>query len=142
MSVKRTLRHSTAKSSEKKDGRIMNGLNIFLSVLILLSAVLTVPCYIKQYQKNKTASNLTKELQNEINIGTRLRIEYEIRSDYKTIEDYVSNNLSMKKVDNYQIEYLMRETGNVSVVVYDEDDDGNFLTDLARTFSAITEFFR
>ncbi len=120
----------------------MNGLNIFLSVLILLSAVLTVPCYIKQYQKNKTASNLTKELQNEINIGTRLRIEYEIRSDYKTIEDYVSNNLSMKKVDNYQIEYLMRETGNVSVVVYDEDDDGNFLTDLARTFSAITEFFR
>lgn len=142
MSVKRTLRHGTAKSSEKKDGRIMNGLNIFLSVLILLSAVLTVPCYIKQYQKNKTASNLTKELQNEINIGTRLRIEYEIRSDYKTIEDYVSNNLSMKKVDNYQIEYLMRETGNVSVVVYDEDDDGNFLTDLARTFSAITEFFR
>lgn len=142
MSVKRTLRHNTGKHSEKKDGKIMNGLNIFLSVLILLSAVLSLPCYIQQYQKNKTANNLAKELQTEINTGTRLRIEYEIRSDYKTIEDYVSNDLSMKKVDSYQIEYLMREAGDVSVVVNNEDKDTNFLTSISRTFSAITEFFK
>lgn len=142
MSVKRTLRYNSVKSNEKKDSRILNGLNIFLSVLILLSAVLTVPFYIKQYQKNDEASALSRDLQTEIDTGTRLRIEYEIRSDYKAIEDYVSNDLSMKKVDNYQIEYLLRKTGDVSVVVTNEEDNGNFLTNISRTFSAITEFFK
>lgn len=122
--------------------RRIGGLNILLIVLIVVAGIFTIPCCIKKYEKNCSADTLQQTLFSEKNRGARLKIEYEIRTDYKLIEDYVTNQLSMKKEENYQVEYVMRETDNQSVVLDSEGKTTNILTGLARTLSAITEYFR
>lgn len=130
----------TAAPIKKRNG--FGIINIFLSVLIIIASIVAIPCCLKQYEKNQTVNRLRNELEQETNRGSRLRIEYEIRTDYKAIEEYVTKNLMMKKQEPYQIEYILRETDSVSVVVNQDSQNDNILSAIARTFSAITEFFK
>ena len=68
-------------------------------------------------------------------------IEYKSRVNYKLVEDYVTENLNMKKLENYQIEYISKSADDMSVVVKNDDDNG-FLSRIANTFSIIAEYFR
>jgi hypothetical protein len=47
----------------------------------------------------------------------------------------------MKKQAPYQIEYVLRDSDSVSVVLDTEGYDENVLTAISRTFSAISEYF-
>ena len=114
---------------------------MFLSALIIFVSALNVPCYITQYEKNYEVRQLTSELEEEVNRGKRLLIEYKSNVNYKAVEDYVSENLNMKKLANYQVEYVLKHSESNSVVVKD-DSNGGFLSGIANTFSVIAEYFR
>lgn len=124
-----------------KKKRRISGINVFLTILIIAAGVFTIPCCITQHEKNNEADKLVSTLETEKNRGSRLRIEYEIRTDYKLIEEYVTQELMMKKLEPYQMEYVLRDSDSVSVVLDTEGYDENFLTKVSRTFSAITEYF-
>lgn len=130
-----------AEINSPKRKRRISALNVFLTILIIAAGVLTIPCCIMQHEKNSEADKLISTLETETNRGARLRIEYEIRTDYKAIEEYVTKTLMMKKQEPYQIEYVLRDTDSVSVVLDTEGYDENVLTAISRTFSAITEYF-
>ena len=138
-SVQMTARSAGSSNPGRK--RRISRINLFLTILIIAAGVLTIPCCIKQHEKNNEADKLVSTLEAETNRGARLRIEYEIRTDYKAIEEYVTKSLMMKKQEPYQIEYVLRDSNSVSVVLDTEGYDENVLTAISRTFSAISEYF-
>ena len=127
--------------SDSKKKKNYGKLTVVLVVMIVLVTTLNIPCYITQYEKNYEARTLTEELNDEVNRGKRLLIEYKSRVNYKLVEDYVTENLNMKKLENYQIEYISKSADDMSVVVKNDDDNG-FLSRIANTFSIIAEYFR
>ena len=127
--------------SESKKKKNYGKLTVVLVVMIVLVTTLNIPCYKTQYEKNYEARTLTEELNDEVNRGKRLLIEYKSRVNYKLVEDYVTENLNMKKLENYQIEYISKSADDMSVVVKNDDDNG-FLSRIANTFSIIAEYFR
>lgn len=127
--------------SESKKKKNYGKLTVVLVVMIVLVTTLNIPCYITQYEKITEARTLTEELNDEVNRGKRLLIEYKSRVNYKLVEDYVTENLNMKKLENYQIEYISKSADDMSVVVKNDDDNG-FLSRIANTFSIIAEYFR
>ena len=129
------------KKTEMKKKKSYGKLTLILSVLILFVSMLTVPCYITQYEKNYETRKLTAELEEEINRGKRLMIEYKSRVNHKVVEEYAYEKLNMKKLENYQIEYILKESDDKSVVVKNDEEDG-FLARLASTFSIVAEYFR
>lgn len=129
------------KQSEIKKRKSYGKLTVILAVLILLVSTLNIPCYITQYEKNYEARQLTSNLEEEVNRGKRLLIEYKSRINFKDVEAYASENLNMKKAENYQIEYIMKKADDMSVVVKNDSEDG-FLSRIANTFSIIAEYFR
>lgn len=127
---------------KKPEGKKRYGrLTVVLSLLILVVSTLNVPCYIAQYEKNYEARQLSAELDEEINRGKRLMIEYKSRINYKFVEEYATENLNMKKVENYQIEYITKKADEQSVVVKNDGDDG-LISRIVSTFSVIAEYFR
>jgi cell division protein FtsL len=124
-----------------KKKRRISGINVLLTILIIAAGVFTIPCCITQHEKNNEADKLVSTLESEKNKGARLRIEYEIRTDYKLIEEYVTHELMMKKLEPYQMEYVLRDSDSVSVVLNTEGYDENFFTMVSKTFSLITEYF-
>ena len=134
------FRRGDAKMKKEKK-RTYGRLTVFLSALIIFVSALNVPCYITQYEKNYEVRQLTSELEEEVNRGKRLLIEYKSNVNYKAVEDYVSENLNMKKLANYQVEYVLKHAESNSVVIKD-DSNGGFLSGIANTFSVIAEYFR
>lgn len=130
-----------SSSGTGKKRRRISGINVILTILIIAAGVITIPCCITQHEKNSEEDKLISTLQTETNRGARLRIEYEIRTDYKLIEEYVTQELMMKKLEPYQVEYVIRDSDSLSVVLDAEGYDENFFTMVSRTFSAITEYF-
>ncbi len=126
---------------KKEKKRTYGKLTVILSALIIFVSALNVPCYITQYEKNYEVRKLSSELEDEVNRGKRLLIEYKSNVNYRLVEEYASQNLNMKKLANYQVEYILKQSENNSVVVKNDSDDG-FLSGIANTFSVIAEYFR
>lgn len=126
---------------KKEKKRTYGKLTVILSALIIFVSALNVPCYITQYEKNYEVRKLSSELEDEVNRGKRLLIEYKSNVNYRLVEEYASQNLNMKKLANYQVEYILKQSENNSVVVKNDADDG-FLSGIANTFSVIAEYFR
>ncbi len=126
---------------KKEKKRTYGKLTVILSALIIFVSALNVPCYITQYEKNYEVRKLSSELEDEVNRGKRLLIEYKSNVNYRLVEEYASQNLNMKKLANYQVEYVLKQSENNSVVVKN-DSDGGFLSGIANTFSVIAEYFR
>ena len=126
---------------KKEKKRTYGKLTVILSALIIFVSALNVPCYITQYEKNYEVRKLSSELEDEVNRGKRLLIEYKSNVNYRLVEEYASQNLNMKKLANYQVEYILKQSENNSVVVKN-DSDGGFLSGIANTFSVIAEYFR
>lgn len=118
-----------------------NAVAFIIILLIIATGVFNVNCYIEQNEKNYREKLLRDELAKEQNKGARLSIEYESRTDYRAIEEYVSQNFMMKKVDNYQIEYIVNDVENNSEVIKINSYDESFFTRLSKAFSMITEYF-
>lgn len=113
-----------------------------LLVLTLLVNVFSISCFIEQYEKSCRANRLQAQLAEEVKTGERLSVEYEKRTNYQDIENYISENTNLKKAENYQYEYIRGESSNSSVVKNTESSGDGLLSQLSRTFSVIAEYFR
>ena len=129
-----------ANSNEKKKTGI-DFLSIFFIIVILSAGLLMVNCSIEQYEKTYRAKQLTAELEQERNNGEILRIEYEKRTNYREVEDYVVNNLGMAQLSKYQYEYIVSTNTNTTQLIMTEEDNAGFFTRIASTFSIISEYF-
>lgn len=129
------------KKITKKKALSANAAALIITLLILTINIFNVNCYIEQYEKNYHEKLLKDELVTEKNKGQRLQIEYESRTDYKAIEEFVTKNFMMKKIDNYQIEYIVNDSENTSEVVKADTYDEGFLYRLSKAFSMIAEYF-
>ena len=130
------------RTAQKKQKKGIGRMSVVLTVLIILMAIMNIPCLIEQYEKNYEAKSLQKTLEVEQNKGERLKIEYEIKTDYKAIEDYVSANMQMKKAEPYQVEYILKNNDDKSKVVKAEDDSEGFFAKITKSFSMIAEYFQ
>lgn len=126
---------------KKMNRKKMNWTAVFI-VLTLAINLFGISCLIEQYEKSCQATKLQAELEDEIRTGERLSVEYEKRTNYQDIEEYITENTNLKKAETYQYEYLRDESSNSSVVKKTENDGGGLLSQLSRTFSVIAEYFR
>lgn len=130
-----------APKKNLKKKRAFDSVSAFLAFLIVAVSIIGVNCYIQQYEKNYQANKLKKELAQVQNEGELLDIEYQSRANYRDIEAYVSENMSMKKISSYQIEYIDDANSDNMQVIEHEDNDGLF-TRISKAFSVILEYFR
>jgi len=119
--------------------------DVTLAILILVIiafGAMTVTCYISQYEKNYRLKVLKNELAIAQNEGELLRIEYEKRTNYRNVEDYVVNNLGMTKINSYQIEYIVSTNTNQTLLISAEEDDAGLFSRISRAFSVAMEYFK
>ncbi len=127
--------------NKSKSNAIINIINISLVLIMLVSLVASVNCYIEQYEKIYRTKQLTAQLEDEINNGEKLRIEYEKRTNIREVEDYAVNVLGLQKYSNYQVEYITYQNSNKSVLFDNDMPKESVLTRVAAVFSIITEYF-
>lgn len=127
------------QQGEKK--KSFDALSAFLALLIIAISIVGVNCYISQYEKNYQNTQLSAELAEVQNEGKLLDIEYQSRSNYRNIEKYASENLSMKKISSYQIEYI-DDQKQESMQVIEHEQNENFFSRISKAFSVILEYFQ
>ena len=126
---------------KSKASRIINIINICLVLVMIISLVASVNCYIEQYEKIYRTKQLTAQLEEEINNGEKLRIEYEKRTNIREVEDYAVNVLGLQKYSNYQVEYITYQNANKTVMFDNDMPQESLLSRVAAVFSIITEYF-
>lgn len=133
----------TDKNSIKKTKKAkkFDFLTLLIVVAIVAVSILSVNCYIEKYEKTYQAQKLQSELSVVQNEGELLSVEYLRRANYKDTKEYVSANMSMKKLENYQIEYLKDDTADRMEVVKQEDTNESFVSKITKAFSVILEYF-
>ena len=130
-----------AKKNIKKKNRAFDMTSLIIAFFIVVVSIVGVNCYIQQYEKNYEMNQLKRELAEVQNEGELMDIEYQSRANYRTIEAYVSENMSMKKISNYQIEYIY--DGNLDKMqVIEHDENNGFFSQLSIAFSVILEYFQ
>ncbi|MBQ7014824.1 MAG: hypothetical protein IJN12_01740 [Clostridia bacterium] len=120
---------------------VINYINIALVLVLILTLVASVNCYITQYEKIYRTNELTAKLEEEINNGEKLRIEYEKRTNIREVEDYAVNVLGLQKYSNYQVEYITKQNSNKTVMFEQEAPTESVLSRVATVFSIIAEYF-
>jgi len=127
--------------NKSKANSIINIINICLVLVMLVSLVISVNCYIEQYEKIYRTKQLTAQLEDEINNGEKLRIEYEKRTNIREVEDYAVKVLGLQKYSNYQVEYITYQNTNKTVMFDNDLPQESVLSRVAAVFSIITEYF-
>ncbi len=120
---------------------VINCINIFLVLVLIVTLVAGINCYITQYEKNYRTQELQANLEEEINNGEKLRIEYEKRTNIREVEDYAVNVLGLQKYSKYQVEYITRQNVNKTVLFEKEVPKESVLSRVATVFSIIAEYF-
>ena len=120
---------------------VINYINIVLVLVLIVVLVAGVNCYITQYEKNYRTQELTAQLEEEINNGEKLRIEYEKRTNIREVEDYAVNQLGLQKYSSYQVEYITRQNTNKTVLFEKEVPKESMVSRVAAVFSIIAEYF-
>ncbi len=110
-----------------------------LLTVIAVFGLLTVTCYIDQYEQIYTLKLRQEDLAQVINEGDLLRVEYEKRMDYRQIEEYVSENLNMVKLSSRQTQYLVNEASSRTELMLPEEE--GVLARITKAFSIILEYF-
>lgn len=127
--------------NKSKANNVINIINICLVLVMIVSLIAGVNCYIEQYEKIYRTKQLTAQLEEEINNGEKLRIEYEKRTNIREVEDYAVNVLGLQKYSNYQVEYITYQNTNRTVMFDNDLPQESVLTRVAAVFSIITEYF-
>lgn len=127
--------------NKSKANNVINIINICLVLVMIVSLIAGVNCYIEQYEKIYRTKQLTAQLEEEINNGEKLRIEYEKRTNIRAVEDYAVNVLGLQKYSNYQVEYITYQNTNRTVMFDNDLPQESVLTRVAAVFSIITEYF-
>lgn len=117
-----------------------NFFTIFLVFGIVLLLLLSVNCSISQNEKTAELRKLNNELNQVRNQGIRLEIEIESRSDFFSVEEFATKELGMRKLENYQIQYVPYEMyGTAELLNKEESED--FFEKVSKAFSVISDFF-
>lgn len=128
---------------EKVDKKKKFDITIAVLILIIIAVgAMSVMCCISQYEKNYRLKLLNNELAIEQNEGELLRIEYEKRTNYRNVEDYVVNRLGMTKINSYQIEYIVSNNTNQTLLISTEEDNTGIFSRISRAFSVALEYFK
>ena len=138
---KMTKNNVRAKKNIKKKNRAFDMTSLMIAFFIVVVSIVGVNCYIQQYEKNYEMNQLKRELAEVQNEGELMDIEYQSRANYRTIEAYVSEHMSMKKISNYQIEYI-DDGNNDRMQVIEHDENNGFFSQLSKAFSVILEYFQ
>jgi len=120
---------------------VLNYINVMLVLVFIFTLVAGVNCCITQYEKIYRTQQLAANLEEEINKGEKLRIEYEKRTNIREVEDYAVNNLGLQKYSNYQVEYITQYNENKTVLFEKEVPEESVLSRVAAVFSIISEYF-
>ena len=123
----------------KAKKKIFDPIVVILMLIIGISGILTVTCYIKQYEQMYTLKLRQEDLKSVVNEGNLLQIEYERRMDYRQIEEYVTENLGMVKVSEKQVEYIVNDASSHTELMLPEED--SVLSRITKAFSVILEYF-
>lgn len=127
------------ENAKKKSGfDITTAILIFIIIAI---GAMSVICYITQYEKIYCLKQLKNDLAIEQNEGELLRIEYEKRTNYRNVEDYAINRLGMTKINSYQIEYIVSNNTNQTLLISAEEDDAGLFSRISRALSVAMEYF-
>lgn len=126
-------------NDNKKHG--IGWISVLLLIVIAFAGLLTVECSIEQYEKTYRVKLLTAELEYEQNEGELLKIEYEKRTNYHDVEDYAINTLGMRKLNKYQIEYIVSTNTNTTQLIMADEDDTGVLSRITTAFAVILEYF-
>lgn len=127
--------------NKAKMNRILNLTIVFLVLVIVASLVIGVNCSIEQYEKIYRTKQLNAQLEDEINYGMKLQIEYESRTNIREVEAYAVETLGLQKYSNYQVEYIVAENTNKTVLFSGNDEQENLLSRVSAVFSIISEYF-
>lgn len=125
------------KAATKK--KVIDPVIVILMLIIAVFGILTVTCYIKQYEQMYTLKLRRADLNEVVNEGTMLQIEYEQKMDYRQIEEYVTSNLDMVKISNKQIEYIVNEASSHTELMLPEEE--GVFSRITKAFSVILEYF-
>ncbi|MBQ6809514.1 MAG: hypothetical protein IJP09_02250 [Clostridia bacterium] len=127
--------------NKAKMNKILNLMIVALVLIIVASLVIGVNCSIEQYEKIYRTKQLNAQLEEEINYGMKLQIEYESRTNIREVEEYAINTLGLQKYSNYQVEYIADQNSNKTVVFAENMGQENLLSRVSAVFSIITEYF-
>lgn len=127
--------------NKQKVNTVFNCITVVLLLIILVLSIAGVNCYIEQYEKIYRTKQLSAQLEEEINNGEKLRIEYEKRTNIREVESYAVNNLGLQKYSSYQVEYITNQNTNKTVMFDKEQPKESVLTRVAAVFSIIAEYF-
>ena len=127
--------------NKSKKNVVINYINVALVLVLIITLVASVNCYITQYEKIYRTNELSAKLEEEINNGEKLRIEYEKRTNIREVEDYAVNVLGLQKYNNYQVEYITKQNVNKTVMFEQETQTESVISRVATVFSIIAEYF-
>ena len=127
--------------NKAKMNKILNLMIVALVLIIVASLVIGVNCSIEQYEKIYRTKQLNAQLEEEINYGMKLQIEYESRTNIREVEEYAINTLGLQKYSNNQVEYIADQNSNKTVVFAENMGQENLLSRVSAVFSIITEYF-
>lgn len=126
---------------KSKKNYVINFITAMLLLVIIAVGIMSVNCYIEQYEKIYRAKQLNAELVKTQNDGEKLRIDYEKRTNYHDVEDYAVNVLGLVKYSTYQVEYITNSSTNKTVMVSESKSDEGIFSRIAGVFSVIAEYF-
>jgi hypothetical protein len=135
------MKGAETKMENQKTSSMLNRIIALLFVAVLVLGIAGVNCYIEQYEKIYQTKKLTEKLEEEINKGEKLRIEYEKRTNIREVENYAVNVLGLQKYSNYQVEYVSKHNSNKTVVFNGDGPQESVLSRVASVFSIFMEYF-
>ena len=118
----------------------LNFLTLFLVAGIVVLLLLSVNCNIEQNEKNAQLRRLNNELDAAINEGVRLQIQIDRQSDFFSVEEYASRELGMRRLENYQIQYIQYDI-NGSAQLLNTEENEDFFGRISKAFSVIADLF-
>ena len=127
------------KTAKSKNIDILTAILIFIIIAV---GAMSVMCCITQYEKIAELKSLNNQLADVQNEGELLKIKYEERTNYRAVEEYAVNRLSMVKINNYQIEYIVSKNSNQTLLIAAEEEDAGILPRISRAFSVAMEYFK
>lgn len=134
------------KEEEKKEEAVYRSRN-FLKVLKIFMAIAVCGLLAGGLlysnavlaELNSESIALTKELDNLKDEEQRLKVELDSRINMKEVEEYITNELGMVKLEKYQVNYINLSDGDSMKVV--AEDEGGLWDRICSFFTGIKEYF-
>lgn len=138
-------RARTVKQKSKRRYKLKSKQKFKYLVMIAVAFIVAgVICfrYVQIYGQNALIQQKASELQKLEAANTQLSLNIEKSIDIKSVEDYATNVLGMKKPDRYQIAYIAASCDDVMEAKEEpKKSTKGILGMISSTFSGVLEYF-